>query len=223
MVYRRYSRYRSRRPRRFRRRYTRARKFSRRRMFRRRRPSVITIKRRFFTTQTVLDNETFYSSSMALSDVTYSDFQNFFEYYKIKGVRWEFSWTCEPPTTDNYGITPTLVPPIFRYEVDYNDVTTPTTAYWREANNAKSITLRGNRTIKVYIRPKTLVQYYRSAIAAAYANPRREPWQQMLYPDMPYYGMKWGIDASYGGGTGTTQIGRLYITRTYYIALKGSK
>jgi hypothetical protein len=181
------------------------------------------LKRRQMTSFDVNDNTIYQALSFKLNNITsYGEFSALFDYYKINMVVCTWTFSTQRSSGAAVATSPTVVAPIFRWYYDYNDNSIPTASQFRENQNIKSTNL-SNRTVTMKIRPKTLVQMYRSPTTTAYVNPRREPWLETDNPEVPYYGIKYSVDGSYAGGMGTQLIGTVQLTQTYYISLRSTK
>lgn len=155
------------------------------------------------------------SITFMLSDLpNYTDFTNFFDFYKIKGVKLKLI-PCQNVATTSAGSGYNI--PRISYFWDYNDNNVPLTQNeMLERDNVR--TVMGNRIIKTFARPCPQEPVFVSGLVTGYEQGSRNKWLNITNNNIPHYGFKIWYD-----GDSSSVIQTYKVFATYYIQLKDSK
>jgi len=155
----------------------------------------------------------------------FAEFNNMFEFYKICGIKTKFIFDKNSIDVGTTGVSQ-ILPELITY-TDYNTVTNASTL----AASLDRSTLRTQqltRPISHYFKPKWYNDWYNSDANQTILQNGFNKWLStnstgnVSELDIPHVGLKYSVDGSMGGGTGTNTIGHLRIYTTYYLAFKGT-
>jgi len=152
--------------------------------------------------------------------ISTGDFTALFDQYRIDKVKIELSWG-QPESSLNQQYP---LPTIYKV-IDYDDTTSiASIAAAFEYGSCETLKLSNasdGRTgvHTIWLKPRPLVQTYRSAITTGYQSVRAG-WMDCAQTDIPHYGMKLYYDNA--GITADTTIGRLIIVQTYYFSFRNT-
>jgi hypothetical protein len=136
--------------------------------------------------------------SFALTDVlSYTEFTAMFDQYKIMAVDFKIQMISNPNAAmdTNYasGSNNTVNWfPKFWYIRDYDGGGSDTLSQIKERVGVKFFVMRPNKIYNIRIRPKVLVQTYKTSLAAGYAP--KQCWIDCVDNNVPHYGLNAVID-----------------------------
>lgn len=138
------------------------------------------------------NNHTFTLGSL----VNASEFQQLFDQYRIDKVIVTYQLITNPDA-NNYTNSAALVNqsnwyPTVWYCPDYDDSAATNISEMKERIGVKNRILYPNRKLYFVVRPKVLVQTYRTAVSTGYAP--KSLFIDMTNMDIPHYGLKTVID-----------------------------
>lgn len=147
-----------------------------------------------------------------LADIpSLADFTGLYDHYRIKYVELKFYLRKDPSAQ----VALDAVYPRMWWSTDYDDSSTPSSLNeLREHGQCKTAILTQYRPIRIFIKPSTLALNYASPVLSTYV-PKWGQWVDMANTQVPFYGLKIGIDEF----RITSQI--LDVEATYYIQCKG--
>lgn len=121
----------------------------------------------------------------------YTDFTTLYDQYKITKVVLKIMLTNNPDggtQINTTTVTGTNWYPKLWYIPDYDSGSSETLNSIRERQGVKCKILRPNSTFTIVIRPKVLVQTYRTAVTTGYGP--KSMFLDITAPDVPHYGLK---------------------------------
>lgn len=118
-----------------------------------------------------------------------------FDRYRFLGVKMTFQQSGVQMNT----LPSSFSVPIFCTVVDFDDNTayTSLTTMQRAATAATHLS---NYSIMRHYLPRPTRPVYISGVSTGYQEGNPMDWQDLAYPTIPHYGMKWGVDAASPGG-----------------------
>lgn len=119
-----------------------------------------------------------------------TEFQNLFDHYRLTYVKLYFQLQLTPEAA----AASTAAYPVLYYARDYDDSLGPLSLdqLW-EHGNMKRRVLQPNKLVTVGLRPATNSVVYRTALTNSY-SPKWREWIDMANVDVPYYGLKFGVE-----------------------------
>lgn len=143
-----------------------------------------------------------------------SDFVNMYDRYKINGIKVKIIPLSNTANTNGAGLIPTMV-----YHTDYDDTNTPTSdADVRVKQGAKEVRL--DKPVSIWIKPKIADAILGASAGTAYSVPKKAPYINMAYTDVPHYGLKMyfrDVNLSASGGSINTCF---RFETTYYLSCR---
>lgn len=135
----------------------------------------------------------------------YTEFTPLFDQYRIRTVIMKFRLIA-PPEANNTPVNQQYYPDI-ACTVDHDDNNTVTSmeTLWQYGKCKRGI-LRPNSWFTYRCHPTAAIQLYRTTTTTAYAPAKSTMWMDLAQTDMPYYGVKVGIDASSIGSNQTFNL-----------------
>lgn len=119
-----------------------------------------------------------------------SEFTSLFDRYKITYIKLYVHLKVDPSAQS---ATAATYPKLY-YIKDFDDASTPASLdALREYANCQVKVLNPNRPVVIRIRPSQLNLVYRTGISSSY-TPKWNQWVDMGTTDIPFYGLKMGID-----------------------------
>jgi len=120
-----------------------------------------------------------------------------FDQYKINMIEYKIQMITNPdatthPNTNTSGYNTVNWYPKFWYIRDYDGGGADTLLSIKERVGAKFFVMRPNKEYTIKIKPKVLVQTYKTLTAAGYAP--KTLWIDCANPDVPHYGLNAVID-----------------------------
>jgi len=150
--------------------------------------------------------------------MSYSDFQNMYDLYRIKKiiVRFYVSWDNVNNSTGAKEVSP-----VFTIAQDSADNVAPSSeSELRQYNTQKEFQLSGNRyTTKVY--PKIVNEVLGQSGTAAASGSTSNQWLQTANPSIPHYGLKLWMNLM-DFYSNTTGLGNMLITCEYHMEMKNT-
>lgn len=127
-----------------------------------------------------------WSHNFQLGNVVGStDFINFFDRYKISGIKYKIMFQSNTASVGGSSVLP-----IIHYCKDDDDATVPTALTdLNQKSNLKTRVLGSTTLISYYIKPAIAETVYQSGVASAYGV-RRPMYINMTYPAVQHYGIK---------------------------------
>jgi len=149
-----------------------------------------------------------------------ADFTNLFDKYRIDCVE-----VCMTFSANSHGTTSGLTSglPIVYYAEDYDDIGAINLNAISQYDNLRKWQVSPNdqmKTFKIYPKPQEVV--YRTLLANGYQQGSNKKWQDTLYTDTPYFGLKMVVDPIVYAG-GSTPIGSFQFSFKYFISCKDTK
>lgn len=125
----------------------------------------------------------------------YSEFSAMFDQYRLRTILMKFRLVA-PPEANNTPLTLQYYPDII-CTVDHDDANTPADmATLRQYGKSKFGILKPNYWFTYRCHPTANFQVYRSAVTTAYAPANSRVWIDIAQNDVPFYGVKVGVDVS---------------------------
>lgn len=154
--------------------------------------------------------------------VNASEFQSLFDQYRIDKVVVTYRLITNPDSSNILNTAgafpqPTNWFPSVWSIVDYDDNSSMNINEMKERIGVKHRILKPDRPLKYVVRPKVLVQTYRTAVSAGYAP--KSLFVDMTNIDIPHYGLKTTIDTG-GLTTGAQQPFRIQQEFKYFFTCK---
>lgn len=155
----------------------------------------------------------------------YSEFNNMFDFYKICGIKVKFIFDKNSIDVGTTGSNQTI-PELVTWS-DYNTLTAPSTLASildKPSMKVKPLT----RPITRYFKPKAYMDSSSSEMNIPVIQSFWNHWFNTASTGnldetiVPHIGLKYSVDASMGGGTGTNTIGHLRVYTTFYLAFKSA-
>lgn len=163
--------------------------------------------------------QTYIANLILLS--SYTEFTVLFEEFRIDKIRCLFRFSKQPSPEDS---TTQFAPPIIRYAVDQSDTSLPATlGVLLEMPQYRSETLLPYKPVVITFKPMAILPVWRTGGTWGYQANRKSMWLSCDQPDVPHYGLKWFIDGSGGGGTGTLAMGHYQLEVRYYMSFRGCR
>jgi len=164
--------------------------------------------------------------TFSLTDVlSYTEFTAMFDQYKIKMVEYKIQMISNPDATwgtnnGTAGARDNTVNwyPKFWYIKDYDGGGADSLLQIKERVGAKFFVMRPNKEYTIKIKPKVLVQTYKTATAAGYAP--KTLWIDCANADVPHYGLNAVIDCL-GLNPVDTDGFQFRIEYKFHLAFKG--
>lgn len=164
--------------------------------------------------------EVFGASTFNLAHLpNYTEFTSLFDRYRITHIQVQFFLKYSPDSgaADPAGNQQNATHPILYLVKDYDDSTVPGGINaLREHAKVQMRIMDPNKVIKFNIKPSTLSETYRSAVATTY-SPQWKNWIDMAHPDTPYYGLKFGAENFFG------QNQTIQMRATYWFECKDTR
>lgn len=143
-----------------------------------------------------------------------SDLTALYDRYKITGIKFKIIPLSNVASVNGQGLIPTMV-----YHTDYDDALTPTSdTDVRVKAGAKEVRLDRPRTI--FIKPKIADAILGASAGTAYSVPKKAPYINMAYPDVPHYGLKMYFRDVNLSASGSSINTCFRFETTYYVACK---
>lgn len=125
----------------------------------------------------------------------YTEFTPLFDQYRLRRVIMKFRLV--PPSEANNTPTTLQFYPDIAVTVDHDDANTPTTIdEIKQYGKCKTGVLQPNTWFTYRCYPTASMQLYRTATTTGYAPLKNNQWLDLGYTDIPYYGIKVGVDYS---------------------------
>lgn len=143
------------------------------------------------------------------------DFTALYDRYKINAIKVKIIPLSNHASVNGQGLIPTMV-----YHTDYDDAVTPTSdSDVRVKAGAKEVRL--DKPVSIFIRPKIADAILGASAGTAFSIPRKAPYINMSYPDVPHYGLKMYFrDVNLSSSTGSSINTCFRFETTYYISCK---
>lgn len=152
------------------------------------------------------------------SALEYVDMTQFFDRYKITGVKLKFLYQHNNASNNNTGNNSVF--PILNYSFDGDDDTIPSDYPTLAVKQyTKQTILNANFYKSVYIKPRITKEVYRTALTTGYTS-ERACWLDCANVNIAHFGLKLWIQ---NWNPGLTTINQLTIEPTYYFALKDTQ
>lgn len=155
---------------------------------------------------------------------SYADLTSIYDRYQIKAVGVRFTWSPSVMKKDGVnniiGANNSLAPHL-RYKVDYDDAGATSWDILGADARTKSVRILPNRPVTVLIRPKVLIQMYKSLTATGY-GPKRSPMIDTADYNVPHYGLKYALrypNLDSGESVADSNLGQVMIEYTYYVKM----
>lgn len=162
----------------------------------------------FSTISNVFVAQTF---TLANHLTNYTEFTAMFDQYRLRSVVYKVRM-MRPPEAASTGANSQYYPDIY-VTVDHDDSTVPTSVNEiQQYGKCKSGILKPNYWFKYKCYPTAAMQLYRTATSTAYAPLKNNTWIDCSYTDVPFYGIKVGIDCTSFGAPTSNQY---YEVRCY--------
>lgn len=161
----------------------------------------------------------------SLDDVKgYSDFTALYDQFMISHAKVYVTLITNPDATLAHNqlaqYNPTNWYPKFWYVYDADDSASPTLDQIRERQGVKYKTLHPNKPICINVKPRALVQTYRTATSTGYA-PKRMFLDVATGYNVPHYAIKYVIDAM-GKDPNDTYPFEVRFELKYWLKFKGA-
>lgn len=125
----------------------------------------------------------------------YAEFTPLFDQYRIRTVILKVR-LVSPPEANNTPILQQYYPDIAcTVDHDDNNTVTDMETLWQYGKCKRGI-LKPNLWFTYKCHPTAALQLYRTATTTAYAPAKSTMWMDLAQTDMPYYGIKVGVDAT---------------------------
>lgn len=154
----------------------------------------------------------------------YTDLSAIYDRYQIMGVAVKFTWSPSVMRKDGVnniiGANDSYAPHI-RYKYDYDDAGGASWDILGADARTKTRRILPNRPVTVFIRPKVLVQMYKTALSTGY-GPKRSPAIDTSDLNVPHYGLKYAIrypNMDSGESVADSSIGTVQVEYTYYVKM----
>lgn len=156
--------------------------------------------------------------SMALNKtVNYSDFTSLYDYYKIKGVKITFDYASNVALANSYDVPM----PRLAWHYDYDDTVFQDYAHYMQST-ARVKQTRLDKKVTLFVKPR-IKDAIQQTTGGTVATPSvfKRTWIDMAYPEVPHFGLKFGlIDWPYATD-GAVAKPLLRVRFDYYISGKG--
>lgn len=150
----------------------------------------------------------------------FTDFTSLFDQYRITGIKEKFIFDRTEATVGTAG-TNTIMP-IMTHVIDIDDAA----PFASEASYLQYETCKQNRLdrpVTRFFRPRCAQAVYQTGgVFTGYGEGARKLWIDAASTTVEYYGFKYMIDGSTGGGGGVNVIGRLKRYITIYLQCKNA-
>lgn len=164
--------------------------------------------------------------AFTLADVgNVSEFTSLFDQYKILGILVTVKMLNSPDAVNvpnGLSANTGCYYPTLWYATDYDDNSVATVANLREYVRVKHKVLRPNSEIRIFLKPTTLEQVYRTAVTTGYAVNFNRPWLDCAQTDIPHYGLKYAIDFE-GITPANGQVWTFKFNAKYYLKMKNPR
>lgn len=156
--------------------------------------------------------------------VNYADLASNYDRYQIKGVQLKFTWS--PSVVKKDGVNQIVgsndqYAPHIRWHVDYDDSGVPSWAVLGADARTKTARILPYKPVSIFIKPKVLVQMYKTALSTGY-GPRRSPAIDTNDANVPHYGLKYAIrypNLDAGEANADSNLGQVMVEYTYYVKM----
>lgn len=183
---------------------------------------VHMFKRTFSTIYAVTDTLANRANIHMLTNIPNSnEFTSLFDQYKIKAVKAKFIFDQNTSSCPNTLPTTNQTIPNLITVIDRDDGTPLSLITDYEQYESLKIQ-RLDRPVIRYFKPKLATAVYSGGTFSGYTQ-SPNVWVDANSPNVEYYGLKYGINASMEGGTGTKNVGAISIYWTYYIMLRDTR
>lgn len=144
-----------------------------------------------------------------------TDFTALYDRYKINAIKVKIIPLSTMANVNGQGVVPTMV-----YHTDYDDALTPTSDETvRVKAGAKEVRL--DKPVSIYFKPKIADAILGASAGTAYSVPKKAPYINMSYPDVPHYGLKMYFrDVNLSSSTGTSTNTCFRFETTYYMSCR---
>lgn len=167
------------------------------------------------------------SATFQLDDVKgYNDFTNLYDQFMISHAQIHVTLITNPNaaypingTSSSAVINPTNWYPKLWYVYDSDDATSLSLDVIRERQGVKYRSLQPNKTLVINVKPRMLVQTYRTATSTGYA-PKRMFLDVATGQNVPHYGLKFVIDTM-GLNPQDTYPFQVRMETKYWLRFKG--
>jgi len=155
--------------------------------------------------------------------LSYTEFTAMFDQYKILAVDFKIQMISNPGATmDTNNVSGSYNTvnwyPKFWYIKDYDGGGSDTLLQLKERVGAKFFVMRPNKEYTIRIKPKVLIQTYKTLTSAGYAP--KPCWIDCVDYNVPHYGMNAVIDCLGLNPADTTGF-RFRIEYKFHLAFKG--
>lgn len=151
---------------------------------------------------------------LSLPNVT--EFSNLFDQYQISGVLTTVRYTCNTATASSKLGLPTLY---WCYDNDDGTAITSMAELTQRKHSSKLL----SSPAKIFCRPSTVSEIYRSALTTGYA-PDWKKWIDMTTTDIPHYGIKFFLllpTSTLTADTDHDYPGKIIVEHKYYMRFRG--
>lgn len=153
----------------------------------------------------------------------YTEFTALYDSYRIDYIDFRLSCRINSATEDTMVNNDDTSLPIVYWVIDRDDSVNPASIdELREYSKCKVAYIgnKNKRVVRIRWKPNNLQQLYLSAIATGYA-PVYGQFLDCAYPNIPYYGLKLGIDVKGAGGARSSYV--FDVEQTLHFTMKDVK
>lgn len=149
--------------------------------------------------------------------LNYTEFTSLFESFKINSVNVKFYLMIDPGASAATNILQGYYPRLFTM-IDEDDAAVPANiTECREYGNVRTDVMMPTKPVSIWLKPKCASTTYATSLVSAY-EVRKAAWLdcQANGPQVPHYGLKWGLEYIHTGQTMEVEI-------TYNVSFRGLK